>query len=191
MTTKSARNRRTVISLLAILFVMGTLVYYAVPLYQAFCQITGFGGTTRQADADTEPMRVHDRVITIRFVAEVNPNLDWEFVPQQATMRVRVGEPHLAHYRARNLGDEPITGVATFNVTPQKAGVHFVKTACFCFNQQTLRPGQSVDMPVSFFVDPGIMEDRNLDDVDEITLSYTFFRAVRQADSGTSSGETQ
>lgn len=191
MANASKRNRNTVISLLAILMVMGTLVYYAVPLYQAFCRITGFGGTTQQADAGAAPVEVLDRRITVRFVAETNPGLAWEFRAQQATMTVRVGERHLAHYRARNTGDVPITGVATFNVTPQKAGVHFVKIACFCFDQQTLQPGQSVDMPVSFFIDPGIMEDSNLDDVDEITLSYTFFRAVRQAESTTASGETQ
>jgi cytochrome c oxidase assembly protein subunit 11 len=179
------RNATTVISLLAVLGVMAGLTASAVPLYRLFCQVTGYGGTTQVA-APGEDRKVLDRVITVRFNADVNPALPWRFAPLQDKVRVRVGEPALAAFTARSLADVPVTGTATFNVTPAKAGLYFVKTDCFCFTEQTLAPGGSARLPVSFFVDPAIAEDHNLDDVSTITLSYTFFRTTRRktADAG-------
>lgn len=150
--------------------------YASVPLYRLFCQVTGFGGTTQVASV--APDEILDRTITVRFNADIAPGLAWSFEPVQRDMTVRIGETALAFYRARNLTDRPLTGMATFNVTPDKTGQYFNKIACFCFDQQTLEPGQVVDMPVSFFVDPKLARDRALNDVAHITLSYTFFPAA-------------
>lgn len=150
------------------------LAYAAVPLYDLFCRVTGYGGTTQTAEV--APEQALDRRITVRFDAGVARDMPWAFQPVERQMTLRVGETALAFYRAVNDGPTPITGTATFNVTPLKAGQYFSKIECFCFTEQTLAPGQSVDMPVQFFVDPAIAEDRNLDDVKTITLSYTFFR---------------
>ncbi len=169
---------RTVIALLAVIGVMATLTAYAAPLYQAFCRITGYGGTTQIADGPAA--RVVDRVVTVRFNADVNSALPWRFEPAQDRIRVKLGEPALAVYTARSLAAVPVTGTATFNVTPAKVGVYFTKTECFCFTEQTLAPGQLADMPVSFYIDPEMADDRGLDDVTTITLSYTFFKAKQQ-----------
>ncbi len=168
----------TVIALLAVIGVMATLTAYAVPLYDAFCRFTGYGGTVQVAQQ--LPSRVVERTITVRFNADVNSALPWRFAPAQDAIRVRLGEPALAVYTARSLADAPVTGTATFNVTPAKAGIYFNKTECFCFTEQTLVPGQRADLPVSFFIDPKMADDRNLDDVGTITLSYTFFKAKVQ-----------
>jgi cytochrome c oxidase assembly protein subunit 11 len=167
------RHGPTVVGLAAILLVMTGLVAASVPLYRWFCQVTGYGGTTNVA---TEaPAVIGDRTIAIRFNADVNSRLPWRFGPAQREVSVRLGEQTLAFYEARNLSDRPITGTATFNVTPAKAGYYFTKVECFCFTEQTLAPGESVDMPVSFFVDPALADEPGLDDVRAITLSYTFF----------------
>ncbi len=168
----------TVIALLAVIGAMATLTAFAVPLYEAFCRATGYGGTTQVADGPAG--RILERVITVRFNADVNSALPWRFEPAQDEMRVRLGEPALAVYTARSMADVAVTGTATFNVTPAKAGLYFTKTECFCFTEQTLTPGQRADMPVSFYIDPELAADRNLDDVTTITLSYTFFKAKRQ-----------
>jgi cytochrome c oxidase assembly protein subunit 11 len=168
----------TVLALLAVIGAMTTLTAFAVPLYQAFCRITGYGGTTQVAER--LPSRLIDRTITVRFNADVNPALPWRFQPPQDAIRVRLGEPALAVYTARSRAGVAITGTATFNVTPAKAGIYFNKIECFCFTEQTLNPGQRADLPVSFFIDPEMAADRNLDDVTTITLSYTFFKAKRQ-----------
>lgn len=168
------RKRLTVLLPVVLLAMMGTMVYYAVPLYRLFCQVTGYGGTTQQAIE--APGAVAERTVRVTFDATVNPELPWRFRPVQREVEVRIGEERLAFYEAENLSDETVVGSATFNVTPAKAGQYFVKIDCFCFTEQALRPGQRADMPVSFFVDPAIMEDDNLDDVEVITLSYTFFR---------------
>jgi len=168
------RKRMTVLLPVAMLAVMGVLVYYAVPLYQLFCQITGYGGTTQAALE--APGAVSDREITVSFDANVNPELPWRFRPVQREVTLPVGEERLAFYEAENTSDQLVVGSATFNVTPAKAGQYFVKIDCFCFTEQSLEPGQRVDMPVTFFVDPAILDDPNMDDVDNITLSYTFFR---------------
>jgi cytochrome c oxidase assembly protein subunit 11 len=155
---------------------MAALAFASVPLYRLFCQVTGYGGTTQRAAS--APAEIGTRVVTVRFDANVaSRDLGWEFKPAQTEVRARVGEEHLAFYRAHNFGSGPTVGVATFNVTPHKAGPYFQKVACFCFAEQELKPGESIDMPVSFFVDPAIEKDPNLKDVTTITLSYTFFRA--------------
>lgn len=169
------RNMVTLVALLALTGGMGGLAYASVPLYQWFCQVTGYGGTTQTAEAT--PVRVLDRVITVRFNADVNSALPWRFEPAQGSISLRLGERALAFYTARNDSAQVITGTATFNVTPAKAGQYFNKIDCFCFTEQTLEPGASADMPVTFFVDPALAGDRNLDDVTTITLSYTFFKA--------------
>ncbi len=174
------RNRRhiTVLALVAVLGVMVTLTSYAVPIYQAFCRITGYGGTTQVATAKAD--KTVDRKITVRFNADISPALAWRFQPAQDSIEVKLGQNAMAYYSARSVADEPVTGTATFNVTPAKAGIYFNKTACFCFTEQTLKAGESTRMPVAFFVDPEMAKDSNLDDVTTITLSYTFFKAKRQ-----------
>ncbi len=174
------RVRLTVAGLLAVMGVMVALVSESVPLYRLFCQATGFGGTAERADAAL-PKRVADRLITVRFDADTAPDLDWEFRPVQASVQVHPGEEKVIAYRAVNRSKEPLTGTATFNVTPVKAGIYFDKLQCFCFTRQHLEPGQSADLAVSFFVDPDIVNDAGTQDVDTITLSYTMFRAKDNA----------
>ncbi len=151
------------------------MAYAAVPLYDLFCRVTGYGGTPQVAAG--APVAVGDRVINVRFNADVQSRLPWRFQPHQREMTVRVGEPALATYSAVNIGDQPMVGTATFNVTPLKAGVYFSKIDCFCFEEQFLAAGEAADMPVSFFVDPAIIDDPDMDDVTTITLSYMFFDA--------------
>ena len=167
------RNKRTMIAIVGVVAGMIGLAYASVPLYDLFCRVTGFGGTPGIAQAPSG--ETVDRLITVRFDASVNHNLAWRFAPAQEPMTVNVGETALAFYRAENRADIATTGTATFNVTPLKAAKYFDKIDCFCFTEQELAAGESVDMAVSFFVDPAIMEDRLLDDVNTITLSYTFF----------------
>ncbi len=169
-----AHKNLTVAALVAVLAGMGGLTYAAVPLYQLFCRVTGFGGTTRVAE--TAPEKIVDRVITVRFNADIGRDMPWRFRPAQRQMTVRVGEVAIAQFTAENPSDESVTGSATFNVTPFKVGPYFSKIACFCFDEQTLAPGERVEMPVTFFIDPAIMDDANVDEVNTITLSYTFFR---------------
>jgi cytochrome c oxidase assembly protein subunit 11 len=175
------RNMRTGLMLFTIVLGMTALAFASVPLYRLFCEVTGFGGTPQRVEASAIPAGPSDRVITIRFNADINSGLPWSFQPERRSIEVKVGEQTLAFYRATNHADRPVTGTATFNVTPDKAGAYFDKIACFCFTEQTLEPGQTVEMPVSFYVDPAILTDRGLDDVDTITLSYTFFRAADDA----------
>ncbi|MEQ9638487.1 MAG: cytochrome c oxidase assembly protein [Alphaproteobacteria bacterium] len=169
------RNRVVALGGVAVVAGMLGLSYAAVPLYQLFCQVTGYGGTPQQADV--APDQVLDRTITVRFNADTMPELPWRFRPAQRQVTLKVGEQGLAFYVAENLSKRPVTGQAAFNVTPEKAGRYFTKVECFCFTEQTLAAGQQVDMPVSFYVDPAIADDRDLDEVKTITLSYTFFRA--------------
>ena len=160
-------------------FVVGMvgMAYAAVSLYDMFCRVTGYNGTTQRSTQ--APAEAAERVITIRFTAETQPDLPWLFQPVEREVRVKVGEQRLAHYVAENKSGETTTGMAVFNVAPLKAGQYFDKIACFCFDEQTLGPHQRADMPVSFYIDPKILADRNLDDVHTITLSYTFYRAVK------------
>lgn len=170
----SFKSHRTLLSLVVgmILFMVG-LSFAAVPLYRIFCQKTGYGGTT--GVATTLPSRVSDRVLTIRFSSHVDPHLPWAFVPLQKELRVRAGEKALAFYHVRNTSPRLLKGMATYNVTPDKAGPYFQKIECFCFVEQRLTPYQSMDMPLVFFIDPAIDQDPNLQEVETLTLSYTFF----------------
>lgn len=178
MSASPRRNRILAYACVGFVGAMVAAAYAAVPLYRIFCQVTGFGGTTQVSKAaPTEiPAEAKDRLVTVRFDGNVNSRLPWAFEPVQREVTVKVGEQTLAFYRAKNLSDKPLTGTASFNVSPPIAGAYFDKIACFCFSEQTLQPGETVDMPVSFYVDPAVVQDREMDGV-TITLSYTFFRA--------------
>jgi cytochrome c oxidase assembly protein subunit 11 len=166
------RNARTALVLVGVFAGMVGLSFAAVPLYQLFCQVTGYGGTTQVASAAPEAAA---ETMTVRFNADISPDLAWRFQPREVSTEVRVGARAIAFYEAENLADRPLSGTATFNVTPLKAGKYFSKIACFCFTEQTLQPGERVEMPVEYFVDPAILEDPAMADVQTITLSYTFF----------------
>jgi cytochrome c oxidase assembly protein Cox11 len=174
---KITRTTTTVGALCLALGVMGGITSYSVTLYRLFCQATGANGTTQRVDADTA--RVSDRVVTVLFDTNVAPGLDWRFVPVQRSVKVRLGQDALVLFEAQNLSARPIVGHATFNVTPEKAGIYFKKIQCFCFNEERLAPGATVQMPVDFFVDPALGTDPSTQDVHEITLSYTFFESKR------------
>jgi cytochrome c oxidase assembly protein subunit 11 len=174
------KNGAVAVLLFGVAAGMVGLSFAAVPLYRLFCQVTGYGGTTQVAEA--VPAQVGERIFTVRFNADVSRDMPWRFQPKQREVTLRVGEPGLAFYAAENLAKTPVTGTATFNVTPLKVGPYFSKVDCFCFEEQRLAPAESMDMGVSFFVDPAILEDRRMDDVKTITLSYTFFRALEQPD---------
>ena len=177
MTVQAGGNKNLKVATIVASVAMGMVgvAYAAVPLYDLFCRVTGFGGTTQRSDA--APDTVLDRKITIAFDANVNAALGWEFKPVQRHQTVRIGEQALAFYHASNVGAVPVTGTATFNVSPPQAGQYFSKIQCFCFTEQLLEPGQSIDMPVTYYVDPEIANDPDLKHLDTITLSYTFFRA--------------
>lgn len=176
MSAPRRSNARVAAGLAGIVVAMVGLSFASVPLYRWICQVTGFGGTTMRAEK--APGGVGERMITVRFNADVASNgLPWRFEAVERQADVRVGEERLAFYRATNTGNAPVVGTATYNVTPHKAAAYFNKIACFCFVEQELQPGESMDMPVSFFIDPAFADDPKLRDVTTITLSYTFFRA--------------
>ena len=170
---KAHRNKRFLIGFSVLALSMVGAGYASVPLYNIFCQVTGYGGTTQTSTVSAD--QVLDRMMTVRFDASVARGLGWEFRPLQLEQRLRIGENGLAQFRAVNLTDKPITGMASYNITPQKAGAYFVKLECFCFTEQTLQPGESIDMPVIYYIAPEIAEEARLDDVKTVTLSYTFF----------------
>ncbi|MBX9804835.1 MAG: cytochrome c oxidase assembly protein [Alphaproteobacteria bacterium] len=167
-------SRNLGVILAGLVATMLVLAYASVPLYRLFCQKTGFGGTTQVAKAPSTSIR--DREITVRFNADVHRDLPWHFRPLQTEIKVKIGENALAFYESQNFSDKPISGMATYNVTPDKAALYFNKVACFCFEEQVLSPQQRVDMPVQFFIDPDYADDPDLKDVHTITLSYTFFK---------------
>ncbi|MCL4674052.1 MAG: cytochrome c oxidase assembly protein [Sphingomonadaceae bacterium] len=178
------RNRRVgLYGLLGALAMLG-LGYAAVPLYDLFCRVTGFGGTTQKATeqeanlAERMAMSAGAREISIRFDASTARDMPWAFQPEQVTDTVQIGVRDLAFYTARNDSGVPVTGTATFNVEPEQAGKYFHKIQCFCFTEQVLQPGQEVRMPVLYFVDPAILDDPNARDIEQITLSYTFHKAL-------------
>ncbi|MGC6516674.1 MAG: cytochrome c oxidase assembly protein [Candidatus Puniceispirillaceae bacterium] len=173
-----ARNRATLVTLALVVFAMVGLAFASVPLYRLFCQVTGFGGTTQVALSAPAAVPAALAPVSVRFDANVNPKLPWRFEPVSPPVSLAPGEEITVLYRATNLADVPTSGTATFNVTPQKAGPYFMKIECFCFTEQTLGVGESVDMPVSFFLDPEIRTDTNTKDVDEVVLSYTFFADI-------------
>ena len=178
----TVRKYKTLGFLLVLITGMGILSYASVPLYKLFCQVTGYGGTTQQATSPSS--QTLERKIKVRFDANTKPTLDWDFQPLETSIDISVGQNALAFYKAKNTGKDPIVGTATFNVTPEKAGLYFNKIDCFCFEEQLLAPQEVVDMPVSFFIDSDIVNDPNLDDVTTITLSYTFFPSKDQSLAG-------
>ena len=181
-----AKNLRVAIMAACVAVGMVGMSYAAVPLYRLFCQVTGFGGTTQRAEA--APAQATDKAVSVRFDANTSGNLAWSFHAVQTEMTVKVGEQNMAYYKATNISDKPVTGTAVFNVTPPQAGAYFNKIQCFCFTEQTLEPGQSIEMPVSYFVDPDMLDDPDAAGIKEITLSYTFYpvdkpKAVSEAPS--------
>ncbi|GAB4288271.1 MAG: cytochrome c oxidase assembly protein [Roseovarius sp.] len=166
-------NRRTLAVLVGVVLVMGALAWAAIPLYNWFCRVTGYGGTTRVEQA--APGEVLEQTIKVRFVASKERGFPWEFKPLQHEITLRIGETGMAFYEAYNPTDRVVAGQAAYNVTPFEAGSYFNKIACFCFTEQVLQPGERVQMPVTFFVDPAIVDDRDAKFVHTITLSYTFF----------------
>lgn len=170
---KQRSNRLIAAICLAFFGGMVGMAYAAVPLYAMFCQITGYGGTTQRVEQYSD--RVLDREITVRFDANVAGGLPWEFKPTERSMTMKIGETAQAHYTSTNMFSVPTAGRATFNVTPEMAGAYFNKVECFCFTDTTLKPGETIDMPVVFFVDPDIVDVPELKNLTTITLSYTFF----------------
>lgn len=175
------RNRRVVIIALFFAFTMLALSFAAVPLYRIFCQATGLGGTTQNAVRAPDKIPANTRRITIRFDAAVDARLPWRFQPEQNTLSILIGQTGMISYTAHNTSIHATTGIAIHNVNPLKAGKYFVKTQCFCFNNQTLGPHQAAHMPVVFYIDPKILADPNMQDIQEITLSYEFYPAGSQA----------
>ena len=168
-------QQRTVIILFTVVFLMILLVAFSVPLYNLFCRVTGYGGTT--SFSETSSLITLDQDITLQFNADVNDSINWSFeAPKDVSFKI--GENKLVEYQATNLSNVTTSGTATFNVLPEKIGPYFIKTQCFCFEKQTLEPNQAVKMPVVFYIDPSIIEDPGMNDVDTITLSYTFFKYI-------------
>ena len=171
------KNKNFKIALLVCCFFSGMffLAFASVPLYNLFCRVTGYGGQTNTSEFLSST--ILERDINLKFSADVNDSIDWSFEPPE-NLEFKVGENILVNYKATNLSDKQTSGTATFNVLPVKVGPYFIKTQCFCFEKQTLNPGESVDMPVVFYVDPAISDDPTMQDVEEITLSYTFFKYI-------------
>lgn len=171
---RPSQKKQATFALTLALFAAGMLglSFAAVPLYDLFCRVTGIGGTTNYADM--APETVLDRAVSVRFDSNIAPDLPWRFDPLDSAVSVKIGEVGMARYRVTNTSDQPVTGIATYNVTPHKVGLYFTKLECFCFEDQTLKAGESVVMPVIFYVDPRLDEDKTAREVREITLSYTF-----------------
>lgn len=166
--------RRTAAQAVTVVVLMGALSWASVPFYDWFCRVTGFGGVTGVATTGSD--EILDQTMTIRFEAALERGMPWQFEPVQREMEVRIGETALAFYRATNNTDQPIAGTASYNVAPYDAGGFFEKIDCFCFEMQVLQPGETMDMPVSFFVDPEIVDDREGQYIHTITLGYTFHK---------------
>ncbi|MGB5778569.1 cytochrome c oxidase assembly protein [Allopontixanthobacter sediminis] len=189
MNSSAINNKNNRVGLIAFLGALAMLGmgYAAVPLYQLFCQVTGFGGTTQRASAEEASLAERaaasagGKQISIRFDGNIASDVPWTFKPELATDTIRIGVRDIAFYTARNNSNVPITGTATFNVEPEQTGKYFNKIQCFCFTEQTLQPGEEVRMPVLYFVDPAILADENAKDVEQITLSYTFHKAIDPA----------
>ncbi|APE28201.1 cytochrome c oxidase assembly protein [Aurantiacibacter gangjinensis] len=185
-----AQNRKTMLIAFGIAAGMLGMGYAAVPLYDLFCRVTGFGGTTQvasEADADLAARMAASAggaTYSIRFDSNTARDMPWDFTPVQRTDTVAIGQRDMAFYMARNTSDEPITGTATFNVEPEQAGRYFHKIQCFCFIEQTLQPGEEIRMPVLYYVDPAALDDRNMQGVEQITLSYTFHRIDEPTETG-------
>ena len=174
-----AQNKKVIFIITFVGMLMLSLSYAAVPLYDIFCRVTGFGGTTQIASS--APGSSGHPNISIRFESNITDSLNWDFYSKTKTVKIPMGEEKTIYYFAKNLSDEPIVGTATFNVTPAKAGQYFMKIDCFCFVEQLLNPGESMNMPVTFFIDPDLYKDENVQEVNEITLSYTFMKSMDQS----------
>lgn len=181
------KSQKMLMYLTGLVFGMVGLSYAAVPLYRRFCQATGYGGTVTRRESVEEKIARHDsnqtvtsREIVVQFNADIADGMQWKFVPTQREVRVKPGESALAFYTAENQSSTPITGVSTYNVTPMKAAVYFNKIQCFCFEEQRLLPGEKIDMPVFFYIDPEIEDDPKMDGINNIILSYTFFKASEE-----------
>lgn len=170
----TSANKRVVLSLVAVVAFMGAMGIAAVPFYNWFCAVTGYGGTTAVASADATN-EILEQKMNIRFDASLERDMEWTFKPVQRQMEIRIGEVGMAFYEAHNPTDRVIAGAASYNVTPFTAGEYFTKIDCFCFTEQILQPGETVQMPVTFYVDPEIVNDRDGKYVKSITLSYTFY----------------
>ena len=166
--------KKTAAQAVSVVIVMGALAWASVPFYDWFCRVTGFGGATNVVATGSDT--ILDQTITVRFESSVARDMPWSFKPVQREMEVRIGETALAFYEATNTTDRPIAGSASYNVAPYEAGAFFDKIDCFCFQEQVLMPGQTVDMPVTFYVDPEIRDDRSTEEVKGVTLSYTFYQ---------------
>lgn len=182
-TPQQKMNRRVALICATVFFGMVGAAYAAVPLYKMFCQVTGFGGTVSKASA--APTKILDQKITVRFDANVR-SLPWDFTTEQVSQQINIGATGLAFFKVTNNGDKPMTGRASYNVVPELAGPYFQKLECFCFNDQTIQPGQTVEFPVVYFVDPRYADDFETKGKEEITLSYTFFPSTKVAESGAS-----
>jgi cytochrome c oxidase assembly protein subunit 11 len=167
------RDGAIALALVGLVAAMTGLAFASVPLYRMFCQATGYGGVPQRAER--APDQILDRTIRIRFDANVDPALPWTFAPDKRLIDIKIGETTLAYFKATNNSNAPLSGTAVFNVVPEVAGRYFTKIECFCFKQQTLAAGASVEMPVTFFVDPKIVDDEDTKNISEITLSYTFY----------------
>lgn len=179
----SKRNTRTLLLVLAVAVGMLGLAFASVPLYRLFCQITGFGGTPMRAEAaDTTAATpaALARGFKLTFNTDLNTGLPWQFVPEQRHITVKAGETALVYFKATNSSDHDVTGVALYNVLPERIAPYFIKTQCFCFDEQTIKAGQTVEFPVMFQIDPALADDKALDDVSEVTLSYTFYPSRSQ-----------
>lgn len=169
------KNTRTLLKVFGAVFFMIAMAFASVPLYDMFCRVTGFGGTTQLATS--LPDTILDRKIKVQFTTDVNKRLSWDFSAEQSSLTVNIGQDAMINFKARNNSDKPVAGTAVYNVTPLKLGKYFQKTQCFCFDYQVLQPGQSMNMPVVFFIDPAIADDPDMDDITTITLSYSFFKS--------------
>ncbi|MEZ5779073.1 MAG: cytochrome c oxidase assembly protein [Paracoccaceae bacterium] len=167
-------NNRTAAVLAGVVVLMGALAWAAIPFYDWFCRVTGYGGTTNVAAS--APGEILEEMVTVRFDANTDPGMPWEFRPVQNQMTLRIGETGMAFFEAYNPTDKPVAGTASYNVAPDLAGYYFTKIQCFCFTEQVLAPGERVEMPVVFYVDPELVSDRDAGDIRNITLSYTFYQ---------------
>lgn len=184
----SARNRRVATICAVVGAGMLGLAYASVPLYQLFCQVTGFGGTTQRADRPAAS--ILERTMTVRFDANIGDGMPWDFAPVSEPQTLKIGENGLAFYRVTNRSDRTIVGSATYNVTPEQAGIFFNKLACFCFTEQRLEPSESLDMPVSYFIDPEIVKDPDASRLSTVTLSYTFYEVKKPTAAAAATGTT-
>lgn len=185
----NSRNRITVIASVAVVAGMTGLSFAAVPLYKMFCQVTGYGGTTQRAEH--APTIRGQRVLNVRFDANVAPGLPWTFKPEQASVDVRTGETATVFFHVKNNSSKPIAAQAAYNVSPDQSGSYFNKISCFCFSEQKLGPGESAELPVVFYLDPALEKDETMRDVGGLTLSYTFFASKDSTPAKTAAGESK